>query len=123
MFKNYFIESKLLEDLPMLCKQTLGAIQSVSVADRLPCHRGHGLDTYKPFECLPCIPLFTTHPQDMIKHVGEEVNIEHFFAVLSLSMFSRYSINATFDNVGEETIYQLHMLIMPYMQSAGAQYR
>jgi hypothetical protein len=39
----------------------------------------------------------------MIKHVGEEVNIEHFFAVLSLSMFSRYSINATFDNVGEQT--------------------
>jgi hypothetical protein len=37
----------------------------------------------------------------MMKHVGQEVNIEHFFAVLSLSMFSRYSINATFDNVGE----------------------
>jgi hypothetical protein len=47
MFKNYFIESKLLEDLPMLCKQTLGAIQSVSAADRLPCHGRPKLGTYE----------------------------------------------------------------------------
>lgn len=38
--------------------------------------------------------------QVMMKHVGENFNIEHFFAVLSLSMFSRYSINASFPNVG-----------------------
>lgn len=30
MFKNYFIESKLLEDLPMLCVQTKEAIKNVS---------------------------------------------------------------------------------------------
>jgi hypothetical protein len=29
MFKNYFLESKLLEDLPMLCEQTLAAIETV----------------------------------------------------------------------------------------------
>lgn len=32
MFKNYFMESKLLEDLPMLCKQTLFAIENVCIS-------------------------------------------------------------------------------------------
>jgi TRAP-type C4-dicarboxylate transport system permease small subunit len=38
----------------------------------------------------------------MMKHVGEEVNIEHFFAMLAWNMFSRYSLNASFPNAGKQ---------------------
>jgi hypothetical protein len=38
----------------------------------------------------------------MEPHVGEVVNLEHFFSVLSLKMFCRYSIDHEFPDSGKK---------------------
>lgn len=115
LFAKYFTQKKIETHLPILCKQTLIAIEAVGEDVLLSAFWG-GIDrATAPLVCsqppnqtqtdgpnLPCY-LYSYIPlQEMEPHAnGEVVNLEHFFSVLSLKMFCRYAIDYEFPDSGK----------------------